>query len=546
MNLKNLLLSVAVIAATPLFADTYYVTPEGAGEKDGSSWDNAFDTEGFREQALKNADGDIYNLAAGTYKPTACIIFKRATYATINGATDGRTILSGDQDNNNYATNKDLQRLIRFMTVTGVGNTSKPVVINNIDFTSVYTQNNTDPTSDDSKNNTGVAGIGALYVDNSGDVTVNNCNFYGNWANGSLGGPAVHLRRSSVKFVNCVFRNNSATYTGGAVRLTSDNEQKGITTFENCVFKNNTNYHNYGGAIYFSSGNSVNIINTVISGNKAVASGAALYADSGYTDKNNKVYPCMVRIVNSTIAGNEITGDTHDGQISSTQSANIKTINSIIVSNKENTADFYFCGDIASDKFSFTSGGYNYVGSIVDEATATAAQVDETTETTAKINWKNTDNVNDENTYASIFGENTLNSDNQLIPVQYIAGASGEQVTSATAEWGLPDGLGLTIDAAGNTRAAGMTPGANSFTEAQIKDFTTSVINIIDDAANAPRLVKVANGVYTVEGATEGVTAYTVNGATVAATSGNTIDLSSFANGLYIIKSGNAIFKVMK
>ena len=132
------------------------------------------------------------------------------------------------------------------------------------------------------------------------------------------------------------------------------------------------------------------------------------------------------------------------------------------------------------------------------------------------------------------------------MPVKYVAGASGEQVTSATADWGLPTGLSLATDAAGNTRDAGMTPGANSYTEQQIKDFTTGVISIIDDAANAPRLVKVANSVYTVEGATEGITVYTVNGATVAATSGNTIDLSSFANGLYIIKSGNAIFKVMK
>lgn len=539
MNLKNLLLSVAAIAATPLFATTYYVTPEGAGTKDGSSWENAFDTEGFREQALKNADGDVYELAAGTYQPSACIIFKKATYATLNGSIEGRTILSGDKNNDGYASDGDLQRLIRFQTNTGAGVKDKPVAINNIDFTSVYTNMNDDPKTDEEE--TGVAGIGALYLDNCGDATISNCYFYSNWAQGEKGGAAAHCRRSTVKFINCIFRDNSANYRGGALRITSDRGTKGQTTIENCIFKNNTNYHEYGGAIYQGYGHYLNIVNSTFYGNKCANRGAAIFANS------SKDHPCEVRIVNSTIAGNTITGENLNGQVASSQYANIRITNSIIASNDEKTADIYFNNEAATnEKFSFISGGYNYVGNVVDMANQTAMAAEEVTEPVEKIKWQSTDNVGAENTYASIFGDNTLNSDNQLVPVKYVAGASGEQVTSATADWGLPTGLSLAKDAAGNTRAAGMTPGANSYTEQQIKDFTTGVISIIDDAANAPRLVKVANGVYTVEGTTEGITVYTVNGATVAATSGNTIDLSSFANGLYIIKSGNAIFKVMK
>lgn len=525
MNLRNLLLSFTAVTAAPLFAATYYVTPEGAGTKDGSSWENAFDVEGFREQALKNVDGNVYELAAGTYKPSACIIFKKATFATVNGSTEGRTILSGDINNDGYASDGDLQRLMRFQTNTTTGDETRPVVINNIDFTNVYTNIKDDPTND--TGDAGVPGVGALYINNSGFVTVTNCNFYGNWAQGEKGGPAAQCHRSTVKFTNCVFRDNSANYRGGAVRLRADGI-KGITTFDGCVFKNNTNYHDFGGAIFMAHGISLNIVNTTFTGNKA-ASGAAIYS-------NRVNYPGALRIINSTIAGNTVTGENPDGQITTTQSANMSIVNSVIVSNDEKTADIYF-NDVPSEKeFSFVSGGYNYIGN-VNDAVAEPAKT---------ITWLDTDSHGKDCTYASIFGENKINDKNVINPVKYFAGASGEQIETAVAAWGLPEGLNLTTDASGKTRVTGMTPGADSFTEAEIKNFTTGIITTLDDTADAPRLVKVAKNVYTIEGASEGIMVYTVNGSTVAMTSGNTVDLNSFANGLYIIKSGNSVFKVIK
>lgn len=528
MRLKNLLLSFGAFAVVPAFATTYYVTPEGAGNKDGLTPENAFGVEEFREQALKNADGDVYELAAGTYRPSACVIFKRGTYAILNGSTEGRTILSGDQNNDNHASEGDLQRLVRFMTVTGAGNSTKPVVINNIDFTCVYTNMDDDPTEDDSKTNTGVAGVGALYIDNSGDVTVKNCNFYGNWAQGQKGGAAVHCRRSTVKFVNCIFRNNSANYRGGAVRLRTDNENKGITTFEGCVLKNNTNYHEIGGAIFMAQGNSLNIVNTTITGNKA-ASGAAIYS-------NRVNFPGALRIINSTIAGNTVTGENPDGQITTTQSANMSIVNSVIVSNDEKTADIFFNNVTSTKDFSFVSGGYNYIGNVNDAVSEPAK----------KITWLDTDSHGKDCTYASIFGENTVNSDNVIVPVKYFAGASGSQVETAVASWGLPAGLAIAKDQNGKERTAGMMPGAYAITESEIPSIPTGVITTVEDTAHSLRLIKTGNGVYTVKGATEGIAVYTVNGAAVAATSEDTIDISSFANGLYIIKSGNTVFKVIK
>lgn len=526
MRLKNLLLTFGALTVAPAFATTYYVTPEGAGNKDGLTPENAFGVEEFREQALKNADGDVYELAAGTYKPSACIIFKKATYATINGSTEGRTILSGDKNNDNHASDGDLQRLIRIMTVTGTGNTDKPVVINNIDFTNVYTNMKEDPKED--TGDAGVAGIGALYIDNSGSVTINNCNFYGNWAQGEKGGPAAQCHRSTVKFVNCVFRDNSANYRGGAVRLRTDKDTKGITTFEGCVFKNNTNYHDFGGAIFMSHGNSLNIVNTTITRNKA-ASGAAIYS-------NRVKFPGALRIINSTIAGNTVSGDNADGQITSTQGANMSIVNSIIVSNDDKTADIYFNDETSEKDFSFVSGGYNYIGNVNDAVLEPAKT----------ITWLDTDSHGKDCTYASIFGENTVNSDNVIVPVKYFAGASGSQIETAVKGWGLPAGLAIAKDQNGKERTAGMMPGAYAITESEIPSLPTSVTTTLEDTADSLSLVKTGNGIYTVKGATEGISVYTVNGAAVAATSEDTIDISSFANGLYIIKSGNTVFKVIK
>ena len=51
---------MTAMASMPAFAATYYVTPDGAGTKDGSSWENAFGVAEFRTKASTNVNGDVY------------------------------------------------------------------------------------------------------------------------------------------------------------------------------------------------------------------------------------------------------------------------------------------------------------------------------------------------------------------------------------------------------------------------------------------------------------------------------------------------------
>lgn len=450
MKFKSLLIGISIsVLSFCASGATYYVSPEGAGSKDGSSFDNAFDIAAFTTQAGNNANGDIYYFAGGSYYIPTTVVFQVATGAYLYGNTDGeRTVFTGDSNGNNNPESGDKSRLVRFQANTVDGNSTNAIVIRDIDFTCVYINNNNSSFTDSSN-------LGALVVDNSGDVLVENCRFYNNWSAGEQGGPAALLYRSTVKFVGCIFSNNKANYRGGAIRILSNANSKGITIFENCVIKNNINYHNLGGAIFASNFKSISIINSTIYGNEAQGgSGAAIYFN-GYASGSSG-YPRLLQIINSTIAGNT-TGDvTGDGQIATTQSAHIYIANSVIPS-QNGVNSIYFSGDAQTDKALISSGGWNYIGSVTNYSDANP-----------EISWSHTDYYDESSTYECIFGENTINRDNVVLPATFVPGATGDEIeetiTSATedtdAAWNLPSSNNYKKDQLGNERVGKVTPGS--------------------------------------------------------------------------------------
>lgn len=434
MKIKTLLFTLCIAGAMTTNAATYYVSPEGAGSKDGSSFENAFDVEAFTTQAANNVNGDEYYFAGGTYliANQKTVVFLTATGASLHGNTDGeRTVFSGDTNGNGIPDSGETGRLIRFQANTVDGDSSKAIVIENIDFTCVYTWTSSDTET-----------VGALMVDNSGDVLVKNCNFYNNFARGDQGGPAAFLYRSTVKFVNCEFSNNTASSRGGAVRFSSNSNTKGITTFENCIFKNNTCTGSMGGAIFGANFKSVTFNNCTAYENSANSLGGFFFSNS----YQNGGYARELNILNSTIANNNVTA-TNDAQITTRVSEHVNVINSIIPSTDAVFAfAFTTASGFDSSDFQFVSGGYNYIGAI--------------TGAPSEISWAETDNYGEKCTYETIFGENTLTEDNVLIPATYFPGATYEEVTATVEEWNLPEGLDYDTDQLGNEREGQVTPGA--------------------------------------------------------------------------------------
>ena len=89
MNGKKLMMAaVAASAALGLYANTYYVTPTGAGLKDGSDWDNAFGSIGDAVAACGTAAGEV-RVLAGTYELAAQVSVPKWANITINGGYSG-------------------------------------------------------------------------------------------------------------------------------------------------------------------------------------------------------------------------------------------------------------------------------------------------------------------------------------------------------------------------------------------------------------------------------------------------------------------------
>lgn len=407
-----------VLCASASFAADHYVSVDGSGVKDGSSWENAIAFADMCGKINEYKDGDVFYFQGGTYYVPAKVPTVSKGYSFIGATTGTPTVFSGDVNGDGVANEGDASSLLFIQLATKNGDASKHFVLKNITFTGAYV--NQEKTS-------------ALRVDNSGWVDVQNCIFnknisvYSNSKTNNYGGPACLLERSTVNFTDCKFINNESKGRGGAIKLTSDDKPKGYTTLNRCLVSGNK-ASSLGSAIFFNHGQELNIINSVITENESGTEGeiGAIFSIGA----ENKIAR-RITIINSTIAGN-IGG----AQVLDRNNADIRIANSIIVGTGTTPAI-----SLQEKPKQFLSAGYNIIGMYqVGDASTTA--------------WKTSDFVSEDNTLNSIFGTNAVTAG----PVAAPYGATQEQMKAIATSWSLNQDL--TQDINGASRGDIAVPGA--------------------------------------------------------------------------------------
>ena len=441
MKLKKFYLIAALMAAPAAsFATDYYVTPDGKGTQDGLSWDNAMSLDAFREKVGDvSTDIHTYYFAGGTYVVDEPLKILKKGCTLIGGfASDltgtshdtptypsaTPTVFTGDVNRDGVASAGDAECIFTIQTDTKNGDYSKKVVLQGLELTGAYTQSN------ETEN---AVARGALHLNNCGYVEVDNCRLYGNVGEdaagntpNTLGGMAFSSYRSQSIFNDCEITDNKSVSRGGAIRLTSNDKEKGKTTFNRCLIARNSIKNELGSAIIMQHGAYLQIINSTVTDNTGADGQAAIYATG--TDDSHLRY---VYIVNSTVAGNG-----NGPQVQVTSDAHFFVANSVIVSG----------GDTPSLSITATeqlvSGGMNILGS----------------DANGVLTLQDTDNAEAGNNYEKIFGDNVLGANGVIEPLADEGKYTASALDAATAGWGIK--ANLAVDQTGAERADGSTPGA--------------------------------------------------------------------------------------
>lgn len=250
-----------------------FMTPAGAGTKDGHNWENAMDPAALKAACATTAVADKnIRLAAGTYVfDTFTSVVDVKFYGGYPTGLTG-TSISG----RNIETNLTIITAEKGHRVSNIQN---PVTIyfEGISFENAnHTSNGAVAYLDKGsalefesckfKNNVVSAAsskYGGCFAYNNNTITINNCYFSG--SNAYRGGCFCSYNADGKLIAtNCTFENNTVTQDA-AVSINSG----GIQTFENCTFNNNSTTGWISGAIAANTNSTTIARNCTFNGCKA-------------------------------------------------------------------------------------------------------------------------------------------------------------------------------------------------------------------------------------------------------------------------------------
>ena len=243
-------------------AKIQYVTVEGAGTKDGKSWENAMSAVQMwsflklEDKSLSDLNGSVFNLGAGTYDwgAESTLTFEEGARFSLVGQK-GETIFTGNSEH-------------RILKVDG----EVDVEIEGISFINGQVTVAAEGGEDG----------GALLI-TSGTWAIKDCSFSGNKA---TNGGAIEITGGSVTITDCTFNDNEAlnddperkdgTGFGGAIDFDSES---GTIIISGCAFSGNVAWRGGAVDIYKTGSTEATILSSTFSdnGNDNTRDGGAIY-----------------------------------------------------------------------------------------------------------------------------------------------------------------------------------------------------------------------------------------------------------------------------
>lgn len=479
-----------LFAAIPLNmnATDYFFSVKGAGDADGTSWENAASGDLLGATISSLTAGDAVYIMAGSYVPDrdkgywnipAGVTIRGGYPETMTGTNTAitypsaaQTVWSADLDGDGNGDN-GTQPFVVVDNTDGTAATFAKTIISGITIRDAV--------------NTGSADYkGSAMIIKHATLDFDNVQFLSNQINGKTSGGkltrggVVVVWASDIYFKNCIWRDNKSGCAGIALQGRQANGGSNDTTlgicnliFDRCEFTNNTAFApddsgncKYGGALSLCDrGGTMTMVNCVVTGSHISWAGAMCRMGS-YTTMyaaNNTWFDCTCSYASR-----------HNGDILSMGTGStLYAANNIAVTPTDGRADAMATMFIQEATCHFYSGGYNVWGSLMNASTDTPAA---------------TDNISKDNVMTTVFGTNVYEDNgcgqNAIQPLETFRGVPTTELTAWATAKGFPKQVDLSVDLRGYSRPAETVPGAfdvKAETPTDIKVFATDEVKKNND-----------------------------------------------------------------